>query len=58
MYSISANRLSTADTSGGVAMVTPLVTIIVPVYNLESYVAHGLKPFSTNLLPLTDYCDR
>ena len=24
-------------------MVTPLVTIIVPVYNLESYVAHGLK---------------
>lgn len=45
MYSISANRLSTADTSGGVAMVTPLVTIIVPVYNLESYVAHGLKAF-------------
>lgn len=43
MYSISANRLSTVDTSGGVAMVTPLVTIIVPVYNLESYVAHGLK---------------
>ena len=24
-------------------MVKPLVTIIVPVYNLEAYVAHGLK---------------
>ena len=44
MYSISANRLSTADTSGGVAMVTPIADDHCARFtNLESYVAHGLK---------------